>query len=126
MDIYARIAKKQGTGNREQGMGNKDSNYISKAVLLEPDKNCCNKPQSISIEILRGDFARKSLAIFCAYDKRLPSHHQQRLNGPAMKGNYDEAFGNFVWHSGFGGSPGAGANLRLVHRSGPQHSRFQQ
>jgi hypothetical protein len=77
MGIYARIAKnrEQGTGIREQGLGIRDSNFLSKAVLLEPDNNCCNKSQSISIEILRGDFARKSLAIFCAYDKRLPSHH---------------------------------------------------
>jgi hypothetical protein len=71
--IYARI-----TGTRDKGIatpastnrspgtpaGNQGSNFLSKAGLLEPDTNCCSKSQSISIEVLRGDFARKTVPIF--------------------------------------------------------------
>src|SRR5208337_1745216 len=67
-DIYARIA-----GTRDSGTENRDSNFLSRAGLSEPDNHCCNISQSISIEVARGDFARKTAPIFCAFDKRLPS-----------------------------------------------------
>src|ERR1039457_4932206 len=36
------------TGSLDSGTVNQDSNFPSKAGLLEPDSNCCNKSQSIS------------------------------------------------------------------------------
>jgi hypothetical protein len=57
----------------DQGTEYRDSYFLSKAGLLEPDKNCCNKSQSISIEILREDFARKTVPCFLSIGKKLPS-----------------------------------------------------
>src|ERR1035437_7700048 len=66
--IYARI-----TGPMDQGTEYRDSNFLSKAGLLEPDNNYCNKSQSISIGILREDFARKTVPCFLCIGKKLPS-----------------------------------------------------
>src|ERR1035437_3037553 len=47
--IYARIA-----GPMDQGTEYRTLTSFSKAGLLEPDNNCCNKSQSISIEFYGG------------------------------------------------------------------------